>query len=343
MDVTLADEDVGWISLTSGTSGVPRAIGRTWASWTSSFPAMSELTGTSAADTVLVPGPLSSSMFAFAAFHALAAGACVRLLPAWSPAAADDAEITVAHAVPTMLADLLDEPRILRPRVVVSAGAKLSAEWEQRARSVWPGTTILEYYGSSEQSFVTARCGGDPGTVGPPFPGVRVEIRGGAGDRLAPGEPGVIWTCSPYSAEGYLDTATGRFDQAGGWVSVGDLGRLDAAGVLTVLGRDQITTGGTTVDPAAVEAVLRAAPGVRDVVVLGIAHPRLGEVAAAVLECGPDCSPAAVRRHARERLTSAQRPRRWFAVEALPRTGGGKPARAELLAALEDGRLRPLP
>ncbi len=338
------EHHIGWISLTSGTSGPPRALGRTRQSWIASFPAFSHLTGLSAADTVLVPGPLSSSMFAFAAFHTLAVGARVRLLPGWRPALAAGAQITVAQLVPTMLADLLDQAgqSDLRPRVVVTAGAKLQPDLERRVRAAWPQTHVVEYYGSSEQSFVTARVGGDPGTVGRPFPGVQVEIRDDNGHRLPTGESGVIWTRSPYAAVGYLDETPGRFRQVGGWVSVGDRGRLDGAGVLTLLGRDRIATGGASVDPAAVEAVLRVAPSVRDVVVLGLPHPRLGEVVAAVVECRTDCRLSSLRRYARDNLAEAQRPRRWYAVEHLPRTGSGKPARAELLAAVQEGRLLPL-
>ncbi|MGI8694055.1 MAG: class I adenylate-forming enzyme family protein [Geodermatophilaceae bacterium] len=331
-----------WISFTSGTSGTPRALRRTRESWTASFPAFTELTALMADDVVLVPGPLSSSMFSFAALHAVSVGAGVRLLSGWRPGLAGASQVTVAHLVPTMLADLLDNPDGIRPRLVVCAGAKLAAELERRARAAWPGIVFVEYYGSTEQSFVSARVGDDPDTVGRAFPGVRVEIRDDNGGPLPTGSRGMIWTRSPYAAGGYMDAGSGRFRQVGGWVSVGDRGRLDGTGVLTLLGRDEITTGGTTVDPAAVEAVLAAAPGVRDAVVLGLPHVRLGEVVAAVLECGPDVTLASMRLLARKQLGSAQRPRRWYAVEALPRTGGGKADRAALVAAVQGGRLRPL-
>ncbi len=333
-----------WISLTSGTSGAPRALLRSRASWTASFPAFSRLTGVRAGDTVLVPGTLCSSMFAFAAFHALSVGASVRLLPRWRPILADAAAITVAHLVPTMLADLLEDPRVcgVRPRVAILAGATLAAELHARACTGWPETLLVEYYGSSEQSFVTARAGGAPGTVGRPFPGTQMQIRDEAGHPVRPGAPGVIWTRSRYAAKGYADGAPGPFQQVAGWVSVGDRGRVDSSGVLTLLGRDQITTGGTTVDPAAIEAVLRGAEGVREVVVLGMAHSRLGEVVAAVVECRSGCSLSSLRRYAREHLASGHRPRRWYAVEQLPRTGGGKPARADVRAAVEEGRMLPL-
>lgn len=330
-----------WISLTSGTTGIPRALLRTRLSWIASYPGFTALTGLTADDEVLVPGPLSSSMFAFAALHALSVGARVRLLPRWPPVLTDGSRITVAHLVPTMLADLLNDPRgpCLQPRAVVSAGAKLPADLERRARAAWPGVLIVEYYGCAEQSFVTARVGGDPATVGRPFPGVQMEIRDDTGRVLPTGAPGVIWTRSPYAAEGYVDAAPGRFQRDGGWVSVGDRGRVDDAGVVTLLGREQITTGGTTVHPAAVEAVLSAAPGVGGVVVVGLAHPRLGEVVAAVVEYDPDDGLGSLRRFARERLGPAQRPRRWYAVRRLPRTSSGKPDRAKLLAAVRDGRL----
>lgn len=334
------DATGGWISFTSGTSGAPRALSRTRDSWTASFPAFSRLTGVTAADTVLVPGPLSSSMFAFAAFHALAAGACVQLLPKWSPTFRGGPEITVAHLVPTMLADLLGSSAH-SPRVVVTAGAKLPAGLEASARDTWPGVTIVEYYGSSEQSFVTARVGGDPGTVGGPFPGVDMQIRGADDAVVPPGVDGQIWSRSPFGCDDALGPAAGRLCRDGDWLSVGDRGRLDRHGSLVLSGRGAILTGGCTVLAAAVEAILAAAPGVADVVVIGLPHERLGEIVAAVLEPLPGATLARreLREWARSRLTAVQQPRRWYVVPRLPRTATGKAARAEIIAGALAGEL----
>ncbi len=328
----------GWIAFTSGSSGVPGAVLRRPTSWSDSYAAFTRLTDIAPGDRVLVPGPLSSSLCAYAALHAVAEGAAVVLLPRWDPGRFP--AVDVAHLVPAMLADLIGAPAAVPPRVVVSAGATLEPGLELRARQRWPDLRIVEYYGSTEQSFVTARVGGDAATVGAPFPGVELQIRSDNGRPLPPGTPGVIWTRSPYAGERELG-AREPAGRVGGWLSVGDRGVLDAAGILTLLGRERIVTGGATVEPAVVETVLRELAGVRDAVVVGLPHERLGEVVAAAMDCEPGLRLGTAREHARTRLSAAQRPRHWYAA-VLPRTANGKPARAEVTAAVRAGLLRRL-
>ncbi|MGO1240275.1 MAG: AMP-binding enzyme, partial [Cellulosimicrobium funkei] len=105
--------------------------------------------------------------------------------------------------------------------------------------------------------------------------------------------------------------------------------------VLRGRGDGAILSGGSTVVPEDVEVVLRAVPGVRDVVVLGTAHRRLGAVVTAVVECDDRSGLRAhLERVARAALAPAQRPRRWYGTRALPRTPSGKPARGAVSEAL---------
>lgn len=324
---------VSWIGFTSGSSGGPRAVARTRASWTESFPAFTELTGITAADDVLIPGPLTSSLFCFGAMHALAVGATVRLLPRWH---AVTAGYTAVHLVPAMLRELLDRrPEQSTLRVIVCAGAKLPPQWEVDAHATLPGTRLVEYYGSTEQSFVSLRVGGDARTVGTAFPGVEIQIRDGE-----------IWSRSPYTCQGYVGPTGGPLRRDGDWTTVGDRGLLDPTGALVVTGRGDavIVTGGASVLAEDVEAVLHAAPGVGLAVVLGSPHPRFGATVTAVIEPrAGGCSLGEVREYVRAHLPRTQRPQRWYVVDRLPRTASGKPARGEVAAALRDGSLVPGP
>src|SRR5690606_5406831 len=148
-----------------------------------------------------------------------------------------------------------------------------------------------------------------------------------------------VWVRSPWVSRGYLARATGPLRRDGAWSTVGDLADPlpPDGGALVLRGRGDgaILTGGPTVVPEDVEVVLRAVPGVRDVVVLGTAHRRLGAVVSAVVEC--DDRPglrAHLERVARGALAPAQRPRRWYGTRALPRTPSGKPARGAVSEAL---------
>lgn len=324
-----AEHDLAWAGFTSGSTGRPRVVVRSRSSWTGSFAATNRLTGITADDTVLVPGALSWSLTAFATVHALAAGATVLLTGDWSVpsllAALPGAD--VAHLVPHRLALVLDaRPR--RLRTVVVGGAALGTEL--RARAADAGVGVVAYYGATELSFVAA----DPDGAGlRPFAGVEVELRAGE-----------VWVRSPWLAHGYLGEGGPLRRDADGWATVGDLADA-AAGTLTLRGRADgaVLTGGATVVPEDVEAVLAAVPGVGGVVVVGLPHAGLGQVVAAVVQ-GDGVRRAVLEDAARTRLAPAQRPRHWLAVDELPRTSTGKPARALIGAGLAAGDLptRPL-
>ncbi|MFG6196940.1 class I adenylate-forming enzyme family protein [Nonomuraea sp. JJY05] len=326
-----APGDRAWACFSSGSTGRPRAVVRTRASWTGSFPHLGELAGIGPDDVVLIPGPLVSSLYAFAAVHTLATGATA-LLPGREPARALPgllARATVVHLVPHRLPDVLEHPGALR--VAVVGGAALDPG--TRAAAVRAGVRVVSYYGATELSFVAVDT--DGGGLRP-FPGVEIEVRRARG-------LGEVWARSPWLAEGYLGGAAGPLRRdADGWASVGDVAEPYRVGeMLRVRGRGDgaIQTGGATVVPEDVEEVLRKVPGVGDIVVIGSPHPSLGAVVTAVIEaeCATPPPRALLEATARGGLDEAQRPRRWYAVPSLPRTQTGKPARALVAARLAGG------
>ncbi|MFF4986535.1 AMP-binding protein [Streptosporangium saharense] len=329
--------DRAWACFSSGSTGRPRAVARTRASWTGSFPHLSALAGIGPGDVVLVPGPLTSSLYGFAAVHALAVGATAVVPGRWSTVelAAHLDEATAIHVVPHRLPAVLDllEERRGRLRTAVVGGAALGADARERAARA--GIDVLAYYGATELSFVAADTDGQGLR---PFPEVEIQVR------AAPGQPfGEVWARSPWLAEGYLAGGTGPLRIDGdGWATVGDVAEPYRTGeVLRLRGRGDgaIQTGGATVVPEDVEEVLRKAPGVGDVVVVGSPHPGLGSVVTAIIEADGLRRPsrAALEEIARGGLDAAQRPRRWYTVRSLPRTPAGKPARGLLAARLAGG------
>jgi long-chain acyl-CoA synthetase len=314
------------VLFTSGSSGSPRAVVRTVESWRASLEPLSELTGIGPPDgtgPVWVPGPITSSLFLYGALHAAWLG-----LP-WAGGRQDAPLVeraTSAHLVPTQLADAVDarEHGLLpRLRTVVVAGAHLPASLRRRAAR--SGLRVVEYYGAAELSFVGWRDDDGPFRD---FPGARVRIDDD--DRS-------LWVRSPYVARASLRPgARGSWRQHGDWHTVGDLGRAENDG-WRVLGRGQsvVTTGGHTIVVAEVETVLRQVPGVRDVAVVGLPHPRLVEMVVAVV-VPEGSSDTAVRRRLEEaarELPAAARPRRWLRAGRLPQLASGKVDRAALTAA----------
>jgi len=282
----------------------------------SSFATFSGLTRTGPRSRVWVPGPLTASMNLFAAVHATQLSA---------PLVDGPADATHAHLTPSALAGALDDRLPLAGLTLVVAGDRLSPALHDRA--VRAGAEVLHYYGASELSFVAWGSHGDDLR---PFPGVDVAVRDGE-----------IWVRSPYVCSEY-DGAPGPMRLAAdGFMTVGDRGRLED-GRLAVAGRpDAVLVGGSTVEPAEVEAVLRgSARG--DLVVLGLPHHSLGHVLAVALTSPRDHDP--LLRLARARLDGPLRPRLWFHVGVLPRTAASKVDREALTAQLlgDDGPARRL-
>jgi acyl-coenzyme A synthetase/AMP-(fatty) acid ligase len=326
----LADDDL--VLFTSGSSGSPRAVVRTVSSWRSSLEPLTDVIGVrkdGGHELVWVPGPLTSSLFLYGALHAGWTG-----LP-WVGGRADAPGVqgaTAAHLVPTQLADALDarEQGLLpQLRTAVVAGAQLAPSLRERAAQ--HGWRLVEYYGAAELSFVGWR---DHGGAFESFPGAETQV-----------VDGVLWVRSPYVARGYLRAVEGPWLHRDGWHTVGDRAR-PVAGGWTLLGRGDasITTGGHTVVVQEVESLLGEVPGVRDVVVLGLPHDRLGETVAAVVR--PTRTADASLRQQLEtvarRLPEPARPRHWLRADEMPVLASGKVDRAALRRAVSSRELPPL-
>jgi long-chain acyl-CoA synthetase len=296
---------------TSGTTDNPRSVVRTAASWIDSFPAVSALTGIGTGSRLWLPGPLSASMSLFAAVHARFTGAEVLSTPSGA---------THGCLTPTALTSVLDDGVDVGSVHLVVAGDRLPRSLARRAAAT--GARVSHYYGAAELSFVA--WGSDEEDLRA-FPDVDLDIR-----------DGVIWVRSPYLSDGYLGPDGPFATTPDGFATVGDRGSF-VGGVLTVTGRggEAVVTGGATVLVADVERVLRRVSG-GDVVVVGVAHPRLGHVVAAVFS---DADALATARGNRE-LSTAQRPRLWFHLPSWPMTAAGKVDRARIAELAGSGELR---
>ena len=113
------------------------------------------------------------------------------------------------------------------------------------------------------------------------------------------------------------------------WFRTDDLGFTDSDGRLQVTGRadDVIVTGGLKVSPYAVEAVIAALPGVREVVVVGVPDDEWGQLVVAVMVADKTVVLQQVRDAVSQSLGSAAAPRKLVLVDQLPLRGPGKPDR----------------
>jgi acyl-CoA synthetase (AMP-forming)/AMP-acid ligase II len=235
--------------------------------------------------------------------------------------------ITLVHALPAVLADVLDRPVAPRLRRALVAGASGTAQLRPAASA--RGIEVVEYYGAAELSFVGLD---DDGTGFTPFPQVGVELRGEQ-----------VWVRSAFTSLGYLpvpglDPAAPLQYDDDGWASVGDRARLTADQQrFVLLGRPEAAlVGGVTVVLADVEAVLAEVPGVSDVACLAAPDAVLGQQVVAVLALDPAVELLG-RHDLRRRVRGAVRAQlpqaralRLHLVPTLPRTAAGKIDRVAL-------------
>ena len=152
---------------------------------------------------------------------------------------------------------------------------------------------------------------------------------------VGPGEVGEIVHRSPHLMSGYWndpDKTAAAFE--GGWFHSGDLGIMDAEGVVTVVDRkkDMIKTGGENVSSREVEEAIYLLPGVSEVAVIGLPDPRWIETVTAVVvpKAGAELSEAMILAHCRERLAHYKAPKKAILVEALPKNPSGKVLKRDL-------------
>ena len=252
---------------------------------------------------------------------------------------------TVFMGVPTLYTRMLAEPALTREqashmRLFVSGSAPLLIEtfndWRERT-----GHTILERYGMSETVMITSnpyaadeRYQGQSerrgGTVGFPLPGVSLRVVDDAGRPVETGEIGGIQVRGPNVFSGYwrMPEKTAEEFTTDGYFKTGDVGKVDARGYVTIVGRskDLIISGGYNVYPAEIESALNEMPGVAESAVVGVPHPDFGEVGVAVViaRAGAEPEPEALIGALKARLANFKIPKRCVVVKELPRNTMGK-------------------
>lgn len=332
-----------YAGFTSGTSGLPKGILRGHRSWIETLAAGREAFGLPPGGRWLVLGPPAHSLVLYGALQALALGGGLRLggLP--------DPWTDTVIGVPPLLATLARKgpwPKVAR---VLSAGQALDPATQEVLARTFPRARIIDFYGTTEQSFIAWRqvegpptAADPPGLVGRPFPGLDLRIVPSDPTDTAPGpdRPGRILVASPMVFDGYLPgLAEGGFARDGAWTTVGDRGWLDPAGRLHLAGREggMVVVRGVNVYPEAVEARLKALPGVAEAAVVGLPDPRHGARLVALIErtappdSAGDAAPPLPDPAHLDGLTPEQRPRRLITVTDLPRRPSGKLDRAALV------------
>ncbi len=344
--------DPAAILYTSGTTGRPKGAVLSQANLASNAATLIEAWRFTADDVLLHALPIYHAHGLFVAINTvLGAGASMEWLSKFDTDAVFGTlpRSTAMMGVPTFYTRLLDDPRLDRKavapiRVFISGSAPLLEEtFEQfRARI---GHAILERYGMTETVMSTSNPYDGPrlpGSVGPPLPGVEARVRGEDGALVGADQIGVLEVRGPNVFSGYWRRPERRADDftEDGFFKTGDLARIDAEGVVWLVGRskDLIISGGLNVYPKEVERVLDDVPGVKETAVFAAPHRDFGEgvVAAVVSENPARPVNEAALEAAAEKLAKFKRPKQYVHLDALPRNAMGKVGKAELRKSYAD-------
>lgn len=352
------DELDPWtIVYTSGTTGRPKGVVLSHRARALTFAASDREWGYGPGSRSVAVAPMYHGAGMSYSYGPVWCGGSVTILPRWDPErflhlTRRDAA-SVAFLVPTHAQTLraLDED-VLRGDATASLrtlyfnAAPLSVALKRWVLDGLPGVGVHELYGSTEAGVVANLRPPDAarkaGTVGPPWLFTEVRLVGEDGAEVGAGEPGELFSRSPWLMSGYLDdpAATAACTTADGFLSAGDLATVDDEGHLTIVGRrkDMIITGGVNVYPREIEELIAAHPGVAEVAVVGLADTTWGEaVTAFVVPRRPGLDLAAVATGLEGVLARYKLPRGWHLVDELPHSSAGKVLKRELRATWAGG------
>jgi malonyl-CoA/methylmalonyl-CoA synthetase len=335
--------DLAAILYTSGTTGRSKGAMLTHGNLLSNARVLKRYWDWQPGDVLIHALPIFHVHGLFVAIHgALLNGSPMIWFSRFDPAAAVARlkDASVFMGVPTLYVRMLTEPALSRAacagmRLFISGSAPLLREtfdaWAERT-----GHVILERYGMSETLMLTSnpcraangqRVGG---TVGFALPGVGVRVHDDKGMPVGAGDIGGIEVKGPNVFTGYwrMPEKTAEEFTPDLWFKTGDVGRMDADGRLTIVGRskDLIISGGYNVYPAEVEGVINELPGVAESAVIGVPHPDFGEgvVAVIVPRPGTALDAAVVTAALKGKIANFKVPKQVYVEVELPRNAMGK-------------------
>ena len=357
-------EETAVLLFTAGTTGLPKAVMLSHASFTSFMLTSMDPPDPDTEESTILTLPLYHVAGLQAALAGVFGGRTIILQHQFEPhewmALVQKHRVERALIVPTMLKQLLDHPEFDRHdlsslRVVTYGGASMPPSLIERALPLLPGVQFINAFGQTETGSTIAMVppedhvlSGPPelvekrrkrlSSIGRPLPDVEVRIVQEDGQDLPLGETGEIVARGPRLMRGYWGqpdaTANTVHD---GWLYTGDLGYQDEDGYIYLSGRakDFIKRGGEMVAPEEVEHILHACPGVEECAVIGLPDETWGERVVAVVVSTPGVElPEESLLDACQGLARFKRPEQVIFVGELPRNSLGKVLKNQLRAQL---------
>ncbi|CAM4334613.1 acyl-CoA ligase FadD12 [Mycobacterium basiliense] len=335
------------ILLTSGTTGTPKGAKHSGGtSGLGTLKAILDRTPWRAEESIVVVAPMFHA-WGFSQLVLAASMACTIITRRkFDPEATldliDRHHATGLVVVPVMFDRIMELPTEVRNRYscrslrfAAASGSRMRPDVVVAFMDQF-GDVIYNNYNATEAGMIATATPADlraaPDTAGRPADGTEIHILDPEFNRVPTGEVGTIYVRNDSQFDGYTSGSTKDFHD--GFMSSGDVGYLDHAGRLFVVGRDDemIVSGGENVYPIEVEKTLAGHPGVAEASVIGVDDQQYGQRLAAfvVLEPGGSATSETLKQHVRDNLANYKVPREITILDQLPRGSTGKILRAEL-------------
>ena len=335
------------ILLTSGTTGTPKGAKRGEGSGgAGDLKAVLDRTPWRAEEPIVIVAPMfhawGFSQLLFAALLACTIVTRRKFDPEATLELIDRHKATGLAVVPVMFDRIMDLPDDVRNRYsgkslrfATASGSRMRPDVVIKFMDQF-GDVIYNNYNATEAGMIATATPADlraaPDTAGTPADGTEIHILDDGFKEVATGKVGQIFVRSGTLFDGYTSGATKDFHD--GFMASGDMGYVDDAGRLFVVGRDDemIVSGGENVYPIEVEKALAAHPEVAEAAVLGVEDEKYGQrlVAFVVLEASASATPDVLKQHVRDNLANYKVPREITILDELPRGITGKILRNEL-------------
>lgn len=345
--VTKSDRKSKLILLTSGTTGTPKGAKHSGGG-ASNLIAILSRTPWKLGETTVVVAPMfhawGFSQLVFASAMACTVVTRRKFDPEATLELVDRHKATGLCVVPVMFDRIMDLPDDVRQRYsgkslrfAACSGSRMRPDVVIKFMDEF-GDVIYNNYNATEAGMIATATPEDlraaPDTAGKPAVGTEIRIYDEQFAQVPTGEVGRIFVKNSTQFDGYTSGNTKDFHD--GFMSSGDLGRLDENGRLFVVGRDDemIVSGGENVYPIEVEKTLSAHLDVAEATVLGVDDEQYGQrlVAFVVLKDGVSTTADQLKAHVRENLANYKVPREITILPELPRGSTGKILRNELTA-----------
>jgi acyl-CoA synthetase (AMP-forming)/AMP-acid ligase II len=338
------------ILLTSGTTGSPKGAKHSGGGATE-LKAILDRVPWHTEETTVVVAPMFHAWGFSQLIFAASLGCTVATRRKFDPEATldliDRYQATGLCVVPVMFDRIMELPDDVRRRYsgrslrfATASGSRMRPDVVTKFMDEF-GDILYNNYNATEAGMIATATPADlraaPDTAGKPAVGTEIRILDSEHRPVPTGEIGQIFVRNSNRFDGYTSGTGKNFHD--GFMASGDVGRLDEAGRLYVVGRDDemIVSGGENVYPIEVEKTLAAHSDVAEATVLGVDDEQYGQRLAAfvVLTPGASASVDDLKQHVRDNLANYKVPREIVVLDELPRSSTGKISRRDLHAHLE--------